>query len=92
MKEKYDVSYNLSYDYDEWNYENLINQNPEKIKFNSEDWITTNKQHLYYNELDHYLTYYVGLIKQQATVMRDKDRLNEIKGEIELIKNIRKIK
>ena len=93
MKEKYDVSYNLSYDYDEWNYENLINQNPEKIKFNSEDWITTNKQQLYYNELAHYLTYYVGLIKQQATVMRDKaPGLNEIKGEIELIKNIRKIK
>lgn len=90
MKEKYDVSYNLSYDYDEWNYENIINQNPERIKFNSEDWITK-EGHLYYNELDHYLTYYVGLIKQQKKEMRDKDTgLNEIKGEIAILKNIRK--
>ena len=94
IKEKYDVSYNLIYDYDGWNYENLINQNPEKIKLNSEDWITK-ERHLYYNELDHYLTYYVGLIKRlikgQAKQMSCQDPgLKEIKREIELLKNIRK--
>lgn len=88
------ANYNLSYDVDGWNYTN--------IQYNCEDWMkymSVQQQHqkpakkyvthFYYNELDHYLTYYVGLIKQQEIVIRGKDPgLKEIIREIALLKNI----
>ena len=60
---------------------------PQQYRKPAKKYVT----HFYYNELDHYLTYYVGLIKQQEKVMKGKDPgLKEIKREIELLKNIRK--
>lgn len=47
--------------------------------------------HFYYNELDHYLSYYVSLIKKHVEKAKCQDPgLKEIIREIALLKNIRK--
>ena len=92
---KYDVEImnpNDDYDFDGWNYQG--------IALKPEEWVVKlgkrKPSHLYYNELDHYLTYLVGAIRQnreaadssrECGLMVLKHEIAEIKSKSECGKN-----
>lgn len=86
------ANYNLSYDVDGWNYTN--------IQYNCEDWMkymSVQQQHqkpakkyvthFYYNELDHYLTYYVYLIKVGKNIAWHDEGLDCIRNKVKILMN-----
>ena len=92
---RYDVEImnpNDGYDFDGWNYQG--------IALKPEEWVVKlgkrKPSHLYYNELDHYLTYLVGAIRQnreaadssrECGLMVLKHEIAEIKSKSECGKN-----
>ena len=92
---KYDVEImnpNDGYDFDGWNYQG--------IALEPEEWVVKlgkrKPSHLYYNELDHYLTYLVGAIRKnreaadssrECGLMVLKHEIAEIKSKSECGKN-----
>lgn len=73
------VQYDIGYADDGWNYEII------KHELSVYDWIQGNT-HLYYNELDHFLTHYVGNIKRGIGFSAREEGLKIIKEEIENMK------
>lgn len=92
---KYDLEImdpNDGYDFDGWDYQG--------IDLKPEEWVVklgrSKPSHLYYNELDHYLTYLVGAIRQnheasdgsrECGLMVLKHEIAEIKARNECVKN-----
>lgn len=59
-------SHKKPYTDDEWNYFEYLNQNNQNYDYDIE-WFYVGKNvvgHIYYNELDHYLTYLLGAIRR----------------------------
>ena len=71
---------------DEWNYFEYLNQNNQNYDYDIE-WFCVGKNvvgHIYYNELDHYLTYLLGSIRLDKEKDSIKKREN-IKKDLEKI-------
>ena len=97
LTEKYQECFPYSYesepeshinDYKEdgWNYSEYLNRNNQNYDYDIE-WFYVEKNevsHIYYNELDHYLTYLLGAIR----VGKENDRIQQGKNIKEDLKKI----
>ncbi|MQQ01639.1 hypothetical protein GEZ98_01685 [Streptococcus mitis] len=79
-------SHIIDYKEDGWNYSEYLNQNNQNYDYDIE-WFCVGKNvvaHIYYNELDHYLTYLLGSIrldKEKDSIQKGKN----IKEDLEKI-------
>lgn len=76
----------LKYSIDDWNY--------NEIKYSNVDWMKMKIckkgnyiTHYYYNELDHYLTYYVYLIKVGKNIAWHDEGLDCIRNKVKILIN-----